>query len=542
MHFTIQREALLKPLQLVAGVVERRQTLPVLSNVLLVVEGQQLSLTGTDLEVELVGRVTLEDAAEPGEITVPARKLMDICKSLPSDVLIDIRVDEQKLLVKAGRSRFTLSTLPANDFPTVEEGPGSLTFSLAQSKLRRLIDRTSFAMAQQDVRYYLNGMLLEVGGGTLRAVATDGHRLAMCSLSNAQMPEAQDRHQVIVPRKGILELARLLTEQDGEVCIVLGQHHIRATTGEFTFTSKLVDGKFPDYERVLPKGGDKLVVGDRQVLREAFSRTAILSNEKYRGIRLQLSNGLLKIQANNPEQEEAEEEVQVDYNGGSLEIGFNVSYLLDVLGVMGTEQVRLILSDSNSSALLQEADNDDSAYVVMPMRLYAYSMSLTRLSVTAVRNLHPVTLSPSPRINILYGDNGSGKTSVLEAIHLLGLARSFRSMRLQPVIQYEEPACTVFGQVMLGNGFASNLGVSRERQGEFPIRIDGQNARSAAQLAETLAAAADQPGQFPFAGRSAEDPPTVPRLGCVPRGTSLPARLATPAEGPAPAELLAPAW
>ena len=367
MHFTIQREALLKPLQLVAGVVERRQTLPVLSNVLLVVEGQQLSLTGTDLEVELVGRVTLEEAAEPGEITVPARKLMDICKSLPSDALIDIRVDEQKLLVKAGRSRFSLSTLPANDFPTVEEGPGSLTFNLPQAKLRRLIERTSFAMAQQDVRYYLNGMLLEVQSGLLRAVATDGHRLAMCSMEAAIQQDG--KHQVIVPRKGILELARLLTEQDAEVSIVLGQHHIRANTGEFTFTSKLVDGKFPDYERVLPRGGDKLVLADRQGLREAFSRTAILSNEKYRGIRLTLAAGLLKIQANNPEQEEAEEEIVVDYNGAGLEIGFNVSYLLDVLGVMGTEQVRLILSDSNSSALLQEADNDDSAYVVMPMRL-----------------------------------------------------------------------------------------------------------------------------------------------------------------------------
>lgn len=367
MHFTIQREALLKPLQLVAGVVERRQTLPVLSNVLLVVEGQQLSLTGTDLEVELVGRVALEDSAEPGEITVPARKLMDICKSLPNDALIDIRVDEQKLVVKAGRSRFTLSTLPANDFPTVEEGPGSLTFSLVQSKLRRLIERTSFAMAQQDVRYYLNGMLIEVQTGVLRAVATDGHRLAMCAMEAAI--ENTEKHQVIVPRKGILELARLLTEQDGEVAIVLGQHHIRATTGEFTFTSKLVDGKFPDYERVLPRGGDKLVIGDRQALREAFSRTSILSNEKYRGIRLQLASGQLKIQANNPEQEEAEEEVAVDYNGGSLEIGFNVSYLLDVLGVMTTEQVRLILSDANSSALVQEAGNDDSSYVVMPMRL-----------------------------------------------------------------------------------------------------------------------------------------------------------------------------
>jgi len=367
MHFTIQREALLKPLQLVAGVVERRQTLPVLSNVLLVVQGQQLSLTGTDLEVELVGRVQLEEPAEPGEITVPARKLMDICKSLPNDVLIDIKVDEQKLLVKAGRSRFTLSTLPANDFPTVEEGPGSLTCNLEQSKLRRLIERTSFAMAQQDVRYYLNGMLLEVSRNTLRAVSTDGHRLALCSMSAAI--EQDERHQVIVPRKGILELASLLTDTEGMVSIVLGQHHIRATTGEFTFTSKLVDGKFPDYERVLPKGGDKLVIGDRQALREAFSRTAILSNEKYRGIRLQLAAGQLKIQANNPEQEEAEEEISVDYEGTSLEIGFNVSYLLDVLGVMTTEQVRLILSDSNSSALLQEAGNDDSSYVVMPMRL-----------------------------------------------------------------------------------------------------------------------------------------------------------------------------
>jgi DNA polymerase-3 subunit beta len=367
MHFTISREALLKPLQLVAGVVERRQTLPVLSNVLLVVDGQQLSLTGTDLEVELVGRVALDEPAEPGEITVPARKLMDICKSLPADALIDIRLDEQKLLIKAGRSRFSLSTLPANDFPSVDEGPGSLGFTLPQSQVRRLIERTSFAMAQQDVRYYLNGMLLEVSANQLRAVATDGHRLAMCSM--AATIEQQEKHQVIVPRKGILELARLLTEQDGEVSIVLGQHHVRATTSEFTFTSKLVDGKFPDYERVLPKGGDKLVVADRQALREAFTRTAILSNEKYRGIRLQLQAGLLKIQANNPEQEEAEEELAVDYSGSALEMGFNVTYLLDVMAVMSTDQVRLLLSDANSSALVQEAGNDDSAYVVMPMRL-----------------------------------------------------------------------------------------------------------------------------------------------------------------------------
>jgi DNA polymerase-3 subunit beta len=367
MHFSIQREALLKPLQLVAGVVERRQTLPVLSNVLLVVDGQHLFLTGTDLEVELIGRINLESAVEPGEITVPARKLMEICKSLPSDVLIDVRLDDQKLVLKAGRSRFSLSTLPAKDFPSVEESQGALIFNLEQSKFRRLIDRTSFAMAQQDVRYYLNGMLLEAQEGLLRAVATDGHRLAMCSIPTVIHQEGI--HQVIVPRKGIIELARLLTEQEGIISVVLGQHHIRATTGEFTFTSKLVDGKFPDYERVLPCGGDKQVLADRQELRNAFSRTAILSNEKYRGIRLHLESGLLKIQANNPEQEEAEEEIFVDYEGGVLEIGFNVSYLLDVLTVMGAEKTRFILSDSNSSALIQEAESEESTYVVMPMRL-----------------------------------------------------------------------------------------------------------------------------------------------------------------------------
>lgn len=367
MQFTIQREALLKPLQLVAGVVERRQTLPVLSNVLLAVDGNQLSLTGTDLEVELVGRIALEEASEAGEITVPARKLMDICKSLPDDASLSFRVEEGKALIKAGRSRFTLATLPAADFPNVEDGPGAMSFAVSQNKLRRLIERTSFAMAQQDVRYYLNGMLLEINRGQLRAVATDGHRMAMCTV-DANI-EYQDRYQLIVPRKGILELARLLAEADDLVSITLGTHHIRATTGDFTFTSKLVDGKFPDYERVLPRGGDKVVVADRQSLRNAFARTAILSNEKYRGIRLMLSDAQLKIQANNPEQEEAEEELAVDYSGGALEIGFNVSYLLDVMNVLGHEQAKIILADANSSALVQEADNDDSLYVVMPMRL-----------------------------------------------------------------------------------------------------------------------------------------------------------------------------
>ncbi len=367
MKFTINREALLKPLQLVAGVVERRHTLPVLSNVLMVIEGDQLSLTGTDLEVELVGRVTVEAGADAGEITVPARKLMDICKSLPENTLVEIKQDDQRIKVKAGRSRFTLSTLPANEFPSIEEEAGSVSFTIDQARVRRLIDRTAFAMAQQDVRYYLNGMLLEVSHNCLRAVATDGHRLAMC-YTDGDINQLE-KHQVIVPRKGILELARLLTDGGESVHITLGASHIRAKTGDFMFTSKLVDGKFPDYERVIPKGGNNVIVGDRQMLRQAFQRASILSNEKYRGIRLILSDGQLKVMANNPEQEEAEEELNLMYHGDSMEIGFNVSYLLDVLSVLSGDAVKMILSDPNSSALLEESEAGDSTYVVMPMRL-----------------------------------------------------------------------------------------------------------------------------------------------------------------------------
>ncbi|WP_439134672.1 DNA polymerase III subunit beta, partial [Pseudomaricurvus sp.] len=312
MKFSVPREALLKPLQLVAGVVERRQTLPVLANVLIVLEGDRLSMTGTDLEVEIVARVQLPEAGESGELTVPARKLVDICRSLPDDAVLNFSEENQRVILKSGRSRFTLSTLPANDFPNVEQGPGDLQFSCEQQDIKRLIDRTGFAMAQQDVRYYLNGMLWEVQEGQLRAVATDGHRLAMCT--RAVSVSTSDVTQAILPRKGVVELARLLDGQ-GSVEVILGANHIRVATEAYTFTSKLVDGKFPDYERVLPKGGNKEVFGDRNELRQAFGRTAILSNEKYRGVRLLLTDGQLTIVANNPEQEEAEEQVAVDYTG-----------------------------------------------------------------------------------------------------------------------------------------------------------------------------------------------------------------------------------
>ena len=367
MKFSVAREALLKPLQLVAGVVERRQTLPVLSNVLLALDGDVLSITGTDLEVEIVARVPLSDSeAKAGEVTVPARKLLDICRSLPDEAVLNFHTDEQKAILKSGRSRFSLSTLPANDFPNVESGSGDLTFTCEQQDIKRLIDRTSFAMAQQDVRYYLNGMLWEVKSGQLRAVATDGHRLALCT--RPVSVTADSAVQAILPRKGVVELSRLL-DGEGEVEVVLGGNHIRVATPAYTFTSKLVDGKFPDYERVLPKGGNKDVIGEREQLRQAFARTAILSNEKYRGVRLMLSDGLLTIVANNPEQEEAEEQVEVDYRGDGLEIGFNVSYLQDVTSVLNSDNVRITLSDSNSSALLEEPEGGDSLYVVMPMRL-----------------------------------------------------------------------------------------------------------------------------------------------------------------------------
>ncbi|MFT5481803.1 MAG: DNA polymerase-3 subunit beta [Halieaceae bacterium] len=367
MKFVISREALLKPLTLVSGVVERRQTLPILSNVLMVLEDDRLSLTGTDLEVELVGRTNVAAGADGGEVTLPARKLLDICKLLPEGSDIKFEIDEGRAIVRSGRSRFTLSTLPARDFPSVDEAESSNQFSIKQGQLKRLIDRTAFAMAQQDVRYYLNGMLWELSSELLRVVATDGHRLAMCALkTNIALAEPA---QVILPRKGVMELSRLLISEDEDVEIALGSNHLRATTEDYSFTSKLVDGKFPEYQRVLPKASDKIVLGSRTELKQAFTRTAIMSNEKYRGVRLVLSDQTLQILANNPEQEEAEESVTVVYQGDGLEVGFNVSYLLDVLSVLDGDTVKLSMSDSNSSALLEESEDGDSLYVVMPMRL-----------------------------------------------------------------------------------------------------------------------------------------------------------------------------
>lgn len=366
MKFKTQRETLLKPLQLVIGVVERRQTLPVLSNLLLVAEKDRLSLTGTDLEVELLAGVAL-DVSEPGEITLPARKLLDICRTLPEQAELELSVDGERAQLRSGRSRFSLATLAASEFPTVEEINATLEFELTQRELKRVIDKTQFSMAQQDVRYYLNGLMLEMSPKRLRSVATDGHRLAVC---DAELTiDGAEGQQVIVPRKGIQELNRLLEDSDEPARIQVGSNHIRVQLAQLRFTSKLIDGRFPDYERVLPKDSDKEIAADRESLRQALVRTSILSNEKYRGIRLQLESQRLRVQAHNPEQEEAEEEIEVGYDGPELEIGFNVNYLLDALGALSSDQARLSLRDANSSCLIQEPGSSQCRYVIMPMRL-----------------------------------------------------------------------------------------------------------------------------------------------------------------------------
>lgn len=380
MKLSIYREELLKPLQLVSGIVEKRLTLPILSNVLLKVT-DVLTLTATDLEVELILPIPLSQPATnsegsssstrmvmAGQITVPARKLMDICRALPENALIELICDKDKMIVQSGRSRFTLVTLPATDYPCLDDTSSTLEFAMEQKHLRFLLQRTHFSMAQQDVRYYLNGMLLEINEGTIRSVATDGHRLALNAIEASIINNAFS--QVIIPRKGVIELLRLLEDSEEEVNVAIMANHIRVASPHFTFTSKLIDGRFPDYERVLPKGGDKTISVPRAALKHSVSRVSILSNEKLRGVQLQLRSGLLRVLANNPEQEEAQEEISIEYNNTDLDIGFNGKYLNDIFDALDDDMVRITFSDSSSSILIEGSKGDsNSLFVVMPMRL-----------------------------------------------------------------------------------------------------------------------------------------------------------------------------
>ncbi len=367
MKLHISRENILSPLQIISGVVERKQTMPVLSNILLEAESDRVTLTGTNMEVELVCTLETVQVDQPGRITIPARKLSDICRSLPTDATIQLSLEGEKMHLRSGKSHFTLATLPADQFPNTEESKHELALSFSQKDFKQMLDATSFAMAQQDVRYYLNGMLLEMGNQYVRMVATDGHRLALSTLESDQ--SIGEEKQVIVPRKGIIELGRLLSDTDDEIVISIGDNHIFSKIGNFKFTSKLIDGKFPDYNRVIPKGGDKVMIADRNGLKNMLSRASILSHENIRGIQLHLTKNQLQVFANNPEHEQAEDCLEVGYDNDDLQIGFNVSYLIDVINVITSENVKITMLNANSSALIESLNDDGNLYVIMPMRL-----------------------------------------------------------------------------------------------------------------------------------------------------------------------------
>lgn len=365
MKFSIQREALLAPISQVIGVVERRQTLPVLANFLLEAEGEELRITGTDMEVEMNAR-TGADVAQGGSITVPARKLVDICRALPEGATLNIQLNDEKLAIHAGRSRFSLSTLPAAEFPSSDQLEALASYGISEGAFLQLMERTSFAMAQQDVRHYLNGLLLEFREGGLRAVATDGHRLALAEMEAEISGEVR---QLILPRKGVVELERTLEGGDQTLTLSVGQSFLRVERDKLVMTSKLIDGRFPDYEAVIPYGFDQGVTVNRADFIKALQRAAILSNEKYRGVRLDIAKQSIKITAHNPQQEEATEEVEAEHEFDKITVGFNVNYLMDALAALDGERIHLALKDANSSCLVSDPERDDVRQVVMPLKL-----------------------------------------------------------------------------------------------------------------------------------------------------------------------------
>jgi DNA polymerase III subunit beta len=363
-----KREALLEPLQAVTGIIERRHTLPILSNVLLTRTDTHIEFIATDIEIEITAGMTVEGPGETKKITVGARKLFDILRALPEGSEVTLALQDKRLQVKSGKSRFSLQTLSAEDFPRLVVAEGAATrFSVPQKLLKSLLGLVQYAMAQQDIRYYLNGLLMVIEEGQLKLVATDGHRLAFASRETTGKNLA--KQEVILPRKTIIELSKLLEESDEPVSVELSSAQAKFSFGKVVLISKLVDGKFPDYGRVIPQNQPKKLKLDRIVLLQALQRAAILTNDKFRGVRWVLSDGSLKISCNNTEQEEAQEELDVPYKGETLDVGFNVSYLVDVLNNLDCAEVECGLGDANSSALFTVPGRSDFKYVVMPMRI-----------------------------------------------------------------------------------------------------------------------------------------------------------------------------
>jgi DNA polymerase-3 subunit beta len=361
------RDNLLRPLQMVSGIVERRHTLPILANILIRKEGGQVSFLSTDTEVQITTHAEVGSGGESAATTVAARKLVDILRSLPDSADVSMTLVDKRLTVQSGKSRFALQTLAPEEFPTVAQAEKyDATVTMPQKTLRHLFNMIHFAMAQQDIRYYLNGMLLVVEGKSVTAVATDGHRLAFCQVETDQdFP----RQEVIIPRKTILELQRLLEETDRLVQLEMASNQIKFTFDDVELISKLVEGKFPDYVRVIPKGYKNNFTLSREMLQRSLQRAAIMTSDKFKGIRCIVAPGSLKISSTNAEQEEAVEEMEIDYGGDSIDVGFNVTYLLDVLGNLKCDSINIALGDANSSALISIPDNADFKYVVMPMRI-----------------------------------------------------------------------------------------------------------------------------------------------------------------------------
>ena len=366
MQIKINREILLKPLTSVTGIVERRHTLPILSNLLLEAKSNNIQLTATDLEMQISLNIESKFTGELST-TISAKKFLDICRSLPDGVDIDMLSSESRITVKAGKSRFNLQTLPAADYPVMTKVAGNgIRIKISQIEFKRLLKQVEFAMAQQDIRYYLNGLLLEVNENKLNLVGTDGHRL---SFTSTTLNETYDKTEVILPRKTVVELIKLLDDSENEVSIEISAGQVNFAFNEIKLISKVIDGKFPDYHRVIPTGHQNTFSVNRVAVLTAMQRASILSNEKYRGIRMVLSANNLKLISTNTEQEEAEEELEIDYAKDAMDIGFNVTYLIDVLNNTQQENVNFSFADANSSCLITVPDDDNYKYVVMPMRI-----------------------------------------------------------------------------------------------------------------------------------------------------------------------------
>ncbi len=366
MKFYINKEALLTPLQQIVSVIEKRQTMPILANVLLKIENNELILTGTDLEIQIISRIVLDDF-QPGEITVPARKFLDICRLLPSEANINFELKDDKVKISSGRSRFSLSTLKATDYPEFSEDEMPYKFSVNSRKFKKALDKTVFCMANQDVRYYLNGLMLNISNNRIKVVASDGHRLSLFEFLIDL--ETGYEEQIILPRKGIVELSRLLEDKDIELSVQFSKNNVKILINNIIFSAKLIDAKYPDFSKVFHQEFFNQIQVQRQLLKDALTRVAILANEKFKGISFKVDTKRLLISTHNPEHEQAEEELLVEYKGEPLEIAFNSQYILDAVNNLDSEMAILTIADNASSCFIEEPEKQPYKFIVMPMRM-----------------------------------------------------------------------------------------------------------------------------------------------------------------------------